>query len=373
MTTRTQVAIVGAGPAGLTLAQLLHRAGIESVILENRSREYVEARIRAGVLEQGVVDLLTEAGVGERMAREGLVHHGIELQFAGERHRIDMTALTGGKTIIVYGQTEVVKDLIEARLDDRAAAPLRGRRRPGRGHRDRAAARPLHARGGRAGARVRRRRRLRRLPRRLPAHDPAGRPADVLARVPVRLARHPRRGGAVERRAHLRAPRARLRAAQPALARARAASTCSAAPTRTSRSGPTSASGRSCRSGSACPAGRSPRARCWRRGSRRCAASSPSRCTTAASSSPATPPTSCRRPARRASTWPSTTCSVLAAALVEWYGGGSETLLDSYSTRLPAPRLARRALLLVDDDDAAPARRAATRSTCACRSRSCAT
>jgi p-hydroxybenzoate 3-monooxygenase len=112
---RTQVAIIGAGPAGLTLAQLLHLEGIDSVIVENRSRAYVEARIRAGVLEQGVVDLLTEAGVGERMAREGLVHGGIELQFAGERHRIPMSELTG-KSITVYGQTEVVKDLIEARL-----------------------------------------------------------------------------------------------------------------------------------------------------------------------------------------------------------------------------------------------------------------
>lgn len=114
---RTQVAIVGAGPAGLTLAQLLHLEGIDSVILENRSREYVEARIRAGVLEHGVVDLLTEAGVGERMEREGLVHRGIELQFAGERHRIDMSGLTCGKTITVYGQTEVVKDLIRTRID----------------------------------------------------------------------------------------------------------------------------------------------------------------------------------------------------------------------------------------------------------------
>jgi len=113
---RTQVAIVGAGPAGLTLAQLLHVEGIDSVVIENRSREYVEARIRAGVLEQGVVDLLTTAGVGERMTREGLVHEGIELQFAGERHRIDLKRLTGGKTITVYGQTEIVKDLIQARL-----------------------------------------------------------------------------------------------------------------------------------------------------------------------------------------------------------------------------------------------------------------
>jgi p-hydroxybenzoate 3-monooxygenase len=113
---RAQVGIVGAGPAGLTLAHLLHLEGIESVVLENRSREYVEARIRAGVLEQGVADLLTEAGVGERLQREGIVHHGIELQFDGERHRIDFEALTG-KGIVIYGQTEVVKDLIEARLE----------------------------------------------------------------------------------------------------------------------------------------------------------------------------------------------------------------------------------------------------------------
>jgi p-hydroxybenzoate 3-monooxygenase len=98
------------------LAQLLHLEGIDSVVLEDRSREYVEQRIRAGVLEQGTVDLLGEIGVGERLQREGLVHDGIELQFAGNRHRIDFPSLTGGRRITVYGQQEVVKDLIAARL-----------------------------------------------------------------------------------------------------------------------------------------------------------------------------------------------------------------------------------------------------------------
>ena len=114
---RTQVAIVGAGPAGLTLACLLHNAGIESVVIENRSREYVEERIRAGVLEQGTVEVLEAAGVGARMHREGIVHHGIYLQFAGERHRIPLSDLADGRSIVIYGQTEVVKDLIEARLE----------------------------------------------------------------------------------------------------------------------------------------------------------------------------------------------------------------------------------------------------------------
>jgi p-hydroxybenzoate 3-monooxygenase len=114
---RTQVAIVGAGPAGLTLGRLLETAGIESVIIEARSREYCEARIRAGVLEQGTVDLLRTAGVGERMEREGLVHHGISLQFDDVRHRIPLSELTGGRTIVIYGQTEVVKDLITARIE----------------------------------------------------------------------------------------------------------------------------------------------------------------------------------------------------------------------------------------------------------------
>jgi p-hydroxybenzoate 3-monooxygenase len=108
---------VGAGPAGLVLAHLLHLAGIDSVILESRSREYVENRVRAGVLEQGTVDLLSSIGVGERLRREGLVHEGIELQFEGERHRIDFPSLTGGRRITVYGQQEVLKDLIAARLE----------------------------------------------------------------------------------------------------------------------------------------------------------------------------------------------------------------------------------------------------------------
>jgi len=113
---RTQVGIVGAGPAGLLLSHLLHLEGIESIVLEARSREYVEERVRAGILEQGTVDLLNETGVGERMMRQGLLHHGIELQFAGRRHRIDFRELTGGKAVMVYAQHEVLKDLIAARI-----------------------------------------------------------------------------------------------------------------------------------------------------------------------------------------------------------------------------------------------------------------
>ena len=113
---RTQVGIVGAGPAGLMLAHLLHLEGIESVILEARTRRHVEERIRAGVIEQWARDLLIATGVGERMQREGLVHHGIELRFKGEGHRIDFADLAGGRGVTVYGQHEVVKDLVTARL-----------------------------------------------------------------------------------------------------------------------------------------------------------------------------------------------------------------------------------------------------------------
>jgi p-hydroxybenzoate 3-monooxygenase len=119
---RTQVGIVGAGPAGLVLSHLLQREGIESVVLEDRSREYVEKRVRAGVLEQGTVDLLTELGLADRLHREGLVHHGIELRFDGQGHRIPFEKLAEGRAITIYGQQEVVKDLIAARLD--ADGPL---------------------------------------------------------------------------------------------------------------------------------------------------------------------------------------------------------------------------------------------------------
>lgn len=113
-TLRTRVAIIGAGPAGLLLGQLLHLHGIDNVILERKDREYILARIRAGVLEQGTVGLLDEVGVSARLHHEGLIHHGIELAFGGVRHRIDMTRATG-KTVTIYGQTEVTRDLMDAR------------------------------------------------------------------------------------------------------------------------------------------------------------------------------------------------------------------------------------------------------------------
>jgi p-hydroxybenzoate 3-monooxygenase len=116
MKRRTQVGIVGAGPAGLMLSHLLHLAGIESVVLEARGRKYVEERVRAGLLEQGTVNLLVETGVGERLKRLGLTHHGIELRFGGRGHRVDLSGLTGGGTVTIYAQHEVIKDLIAARI-----------------------------------------------------------------------------------------------------------------------------------------------------------------------------------------------------------------------------------------------------------------
>jgi p-hydroxybenzoate 3-monooxygenase len=119
---KTSVAIIGAGPSGLLLGQLLHKAGIPNVIIERQSPVYVLGRIRAGVLEQGLVNLMREAGVSERMDREGIPHEGVELAFAGRRERIDLKALTGGDTVMVYGQTEVTRDLMDARCDNGAPA-----------------------------------------------------------------------------------------------------------------------------------------------------------------------------------------------------------------------------------------------------------
>ena len=112
---RTKVAIIGAGPAGLLLGQLLHSYGIDNIILERKDRDYVLARIRAGVLEQGTVAQLEKLGITARLHQEGLVHDGIELLFGGVRHRLDLKHATGGKTVTVYGQTEVTRDLMDAR------------------------------------------------------------------------------------------------------------------------------------------------------------------------------------------------------------------------------------------------------------------
>jgi p-hydroxybenzoate 3-monooxygenase len=114
---RTQVGIVGAGPAGLLLSHLLHLHGVESIVLESRSRKDVEETIRAGVLEQGTVDLLSEAGLGERLKRAGFLHRGINLRFGRRNHRIDFSSLTGGRSVTVYAQHEVIKDLVRARLE----------------------------------------------------------------------------------------------------------------------------------------------------------------------------------------------------------------------------------------------------------------
>ena len=168
---RTQVGIVGCGPAGLILSHLLHLQGIDSIVIEKQTRRHVEQRIRAGVLEQGTVDLLNHSGVGERMRREGLVHHGIELRFNRRGHRIDLHELTGGRAITVYGQHEVVKDLIEARLQAGGQIFFEAGQAAIHDFEGRVAAHYVSTRRQRLRDCVRLHRGLRRLPRNLPQRD----------------------------------------------------------------------------------------------------------------------------------------------------------------------------------------------------------
>ena len=144
-TERTQVGIVGAGPAGLLLSHLLALAGVDSVVVEARSRAYCEARQRAGLLEDGTVALLRAAGLAARLDREGLPHGGIYLQFAGERHHLDFRDLVG-RSVTIYAQTEIVKDLIAERTRAGAAVALRRHRHGGHGARHGPAAAALHRR-----------------------------------------------------------------------------------------------------------------------------------------------------------------------------------------------------------------------------------
>ena len=277
--TRTQVGIVGAGPAGLMLARLLHLQGIESVVLENRSRDYVEHRIRAGVLEQPTVDLLQRAGVGERMGREGIVHHGIELQFDGERHRIPLSELTDGRSIVIYGQTEVVKDLIESRISDGLALHFEVEdvsvhdlesERPRIRYRHEGEPHELECdviAGCDGFHGVCRASIPEGVLRTFEREYPFGWLGILAAVAPSSdelVYAHHERGFAL---LSLRSPSS-------------AACTCSAGRTRTSPTGRTIASGASCSSGSGSAAGRSPRGACSRRASRACAASSPSPCAT---------------------------------------------------------------------------------------------
>ena len=211
---RTQVGIVGAGPAGLMLAHLLHLEGIDSVVLEDRSREYVEARIRAGVLEQGVADLLVAAGAGERMQRDG---DRPPWDPAPVRRRAAPDPAVradrqGDRDLRADGDRQG-PDRRPAR--DRTAVAVRGFRRRRLRSRQRPAAGDVHPRRRRAGARVRRDRRLRRVPRRLPAEHPRRGADGVLARVPVRLARDPGGRHPLDRRGRLLRARAWVRAAEP--------------------------------------------------------------------------------------------------------------------------------------------------------------
>ncbi len=140
---RTQIGIIGAGPAGLVLAHLLHLEGIDAIVIEDKSRHYIENRLRAGLLEQGSADLLIETGVGARLQKERMYHKGIYLKFNGRLHRIDFEDLVG-QGVMIYAQQEVIKDLVAARLVRRIAALFRGRRCRGLRSEGRASQNPLH-------------------------------------------------------------------------------------------------------------------------------------------------------------------------------------------------------------------------------------
>ena len=323
-------------------------------MLEARSREYVEQRIRAGVLEQGTVDLLDASGVGERMRREGLVHHGIELQFDGERHRIPLSELAGGRTIVVYGQTEVVKDLIAARLASGAPLLFEVVRRRRVHELDSEQPRhPLRARRPHGGARVRLHRRLRRLPRRLPRDHPRAALRTYAREYPFGWLGILAAVAPSSDELDLRAPRARLRAAQPALAGAEPA--LRAVP---ARRGHRRVAGRAHLGGAAAPArprrldaGRGPGAREGRDGHaqlrrRADALRAPLPRRRRRAHRPAD-----RReraqPRDRGRAHPGRGARELAC---DGQPRAARRLLGD----LPAARLARRALLLVDDLDAAP-------------------
>ena len=200
---RTQVGIVGAGPAGLLLSHLLYLEGIESVVVESRSREEIEATLRAGVLEQGTVDLLHDCGVGARMLREGLVHHGIELLFEGRRHRIPLSDLTGGRAITMYAQHEVISDLVQARLETGGTILFEARDVSRSRLRIRQATDTLFVRRCRARARLRFRCRLRWVSWHLRLAIPPRARTEYRSRIPLRLVRHSGRGAALRTRADL--------------------------------------------------------------------------------------------------------------------------------------------------------------------------
>ena len=172
---RTQIGIVGAGPAGLVLAHLLHLQGIESIVIETRSRKYIEERVRAGLLEQGTVDLLIETGVGERLQRECLTHHGIALRFNRRSHRIDFDDLTGGKTVTIYAQQEVIKDLVAARLAAGLQLIFEASDVSVHGFDGGEPVHPFSCSGRDSGNSMRLHRRLRRLSRNLPSQHSRGR------------------------------------------------------------------------------------------------------------------------------------------------------------------------------------------------------